>query len=165
MSTLSLLTSSAVFVRPMCGPPTRKYTSESVVGLCGLLALWPCWRPTRSRTGDSTVPASIVTPATITPGTPATSSGIAPFTAVSVACPIPSTTVSGRRTSMLRAMSYVPGVSSRCLPRASWLLMTRTGSDGLAMKKSPIPMVRPGVMPSAQETPRLSRCAAGTRTW
>src|SRR4029453_6773226 len=63
MSTLSLLTSSAVLVRPMCGPPTRKYTSDRVVGLVGLLALWPCSRPTRSRTGDSTLPASIVTPA------------------------------------------------------------------------------------------------------
>lgn len=71
----------------------------------------------------------------------------------------------GRLTWMLRAMSYTPGVSSRCLPRASWLLMTRTESDGLAMKKSPIGMVRPGVRPSAQVMPRLSRRTAGTRTW
>ena len=58
----------------------------------------------------------MVTPATITPGTSATRSGMAPSTAVRVACPMPSTTVFGRLTSMLRAMSYTPGVSSRCLP-------------------------------------------------
>ena len=47
----------------------------------------------------------MVTPATTTPGTSATSSGVAPLTAVSVAWPSPSTTVLGRLTSMLRAMS------------------------------------------------------------
>ena len=74
----------------------------------------------------------MVTPATITPGTSATSSGVEPPTAVRVACPTPSTTVSGRRTSMLRATSYTPGVSRRCLPRASWALMVWTESDGFA---------------------------------
>ena len=35
MSTWSLLTSSAVPALPTCGPPTRKYTSDSVVGFPG----------------------------------------------------------------------------------------------------------------------------------
>ncbi len=165
ISTWSLLTSRAVSVLPMCGPPTRKYTSDSVIGLRGVLWLRPCLRPTRSSTGDSFRPASMVTPATTTPGTPATSSGTAPLTAVRVACPMPSTIVSGRRTSMLRATSYTPGVSSRCRPRASSRLMTCTGSDGRATKKSLIGMVRPGVIRSPQVMPRVSRRTAGTRTW
>ena len=57
--------------------------------------------------------------------------------------------MSARLTLMLRAMSYTPGVSSRCLPRASWLLIACTESDGLATKKSLIGRVRPGVRPSA----------------
>ena len=39
-----------------------------------------------------------------------------------------------------------------------------TESDGFAMKKSRSGIVRPAVMPSAQETPRVSVCADGTRT-
>src|SRR5919109_1879192 len=63
--TLLLLTSSATSTLPMCGPPTRKYTSDSVVGLdgsffLGLLLLF--FVPTCRRSGDSTLPASIVTP-------------------------------------------------------------------------------------------------------
>ncbi|MFD1147709.1 hypothetical protein [Saccharothrix hoggarensis] len=61
-------------------------------------------------------------------------------------------------------MSYTPGVISRCLPRASWLLMSCTESAGVATKKSVSGMVRPGVMPSAHDTPRVSRRADGTRT-
>jgi hypothetical protein len=55
----------------MCGPPTRKYTSDSVVGFDGSFFFGlelPFFLPTWSSTGDSTGPASIVTPATITPG-------------------------------------------------------------------------------------------------
>ncbi len=107
----------------------------------------------------------MVTPATTTPGTSATTSGIEPRTAVSVAWPRPRTTVFARLTSMLRAMSYTPGVSSRFLPRASCWLMTCAESDGLATKKSPIGSVRPGVMPPAHVTPRVPFRAAGTRTW
>jgi hypothetical protein len=74
----------------------------------------------------------MVTPATTTPGTSATVSGVAPSTAVRVACPMPSTTVFARLTLIERAMSYTPGVSSRCLPCASWLLIRCTESPGFA---------------------------------
>ena len=50
------------------------------------------------------------------------------------------------------------------MPRASASLITSTGSDGFAMKKSPSGIVRPAVMPSAQETPLVLVCAEGTRT-
>jgi len=106
--TLSRLTSSAMSALPTCGPPTRKYTSDSVVGLDGSFFFGlelPFFLPTCRSTGDSTRPASIVTPATMTPGTSATVSGIAPSTAVSVACPRPRTTVSARLTEMLLATS------------------------------------------------------------
>src|SRR5512134_2136606 len=100
--TSSLLTSSATSDLPTWGPPTRKYTSESVVGLDGsLFELCLGFLPTCRRNGDSTVPASIVRPATITPGTSATVSGTAPPTAVRVACPMPRTTVLARFTEML----------------------------------------------------------------
>src|SRR3982751_5291997 len=103
MSTLEASTSRATSVLPTCGPPTRKYTSDSVVGFAGDDQPNP-W-PTRSSTGDFDGPASNVTPATTTPGTLATSSGIAPWDAVRVACPSPRTTVSGRHTRMLEPMS------------------------------------------------------------
>ena len=150
----------------MCGPPTRKYTSESVIGLAGsTFFAWPLpgW-PTWSSTGDSTVPASIVTPATTMPGASATFSGTAPSTAVSVAWPMPSTTVSARFTLIVLSMSYTPGVSSRCLPFASAELIEPTESPGFAMWKSVIGIVRPGVSPSAHVMPRVSVCASGTRT-
>ena len=84
----------------MCGPPTRKYTSESVVGLDGsLFAFFLGFLPTCRSIGDSTVPASIVTPMMI-PGTSLTVSGTAP-TAVRVACPMPRTTELARFTTML----------------------------------------------------------------
>ena len=51
------------------------------------------------------------------------------------------------------------------MPRASWLLIVCTESDGFAMKKSRSGIVRPFVMPSAQEMPRVFVCAEGTRTW
>jgi hypothetical protein len=56
-------------------------------------------------TGESSDPASIVTPATTMPSASFTSSGTAPPTAVSVACPSPSTTVPARLTSIVRSMS------------------------------------------------------------
>ena len=72
-----------------------------------------------TRVGESPVPASTVTPASTTPSAWwRTTSGVAPPTAVRVACPMPSTTVSSRRTTRLRSTSYTPGVSSRFLPRA-----------------------------------------------
>jgi hypothetical protein len=77
---------------------------------------------------------------------------------------MPSTTAFGRLTSMLRAMSYTPGVSSRFLPRASWELMACTESPGLATKKSLSGMVRPAVRSVDHEVPLELCCAAGTRT-
>src|SRR5215204_1949182 len=110
MSTSSLLTSRLTSALPTCGPPTRKYTSLSVVGSAGsLLWLLPCALPTRSSAGELTGPASTVTPATTTPGTSATVSGTEPPTAVRVAWPSPRTTVPARLTSMLRSTSYTPG--------------------------------------------------------
>ena len=106
--TSSLLTSSAMSALPTCGPPTRKYTSDSVVGS----KRWrffelPWWPPLADlqEHGRLLVPASIVIPATTTPGTSATVIGTAPRTAVSVAWPMPSTTVPARLTAMVRAMS------------------------------------------------------------
>ena len=77
---------------------------------------------------------------------------------------MPSTTVSARLTWMLLATSYTPGVSRRCLPLASCELIFPIESPGLAMTKSPIGMLRPGVTPSAHVMPRESVVAAGTRT-
>ncbi len=164
MSTSSAFTSSAVVVLPMCGPPTRKYTSLSVIGFAGSSTLSLSAAPTRSSTGESSVPASMVTPATTMPSASFTSSGTAPPTAVSVAWPSPSTTVFARLTLIVWATSYTPGVRIRCWPRASALLMSCTVSSGVAMKNSVIGMLRPAVSPSAQVTPRESCCAAGTRT-
>ena len=42
--------------------------------------------------------------------------------------------------------------------------MSFTLSDGVAMKKSVIGMLRPAVSPSAHETPLVFVCADGTRT-
>ena len=70
MSTLSALTSSAVVALPMCGPPTRKYTSLSVMGFAAsALFPWPLppALPTRMSTGESVVPASMVIPAMTMP--------------------------------------------------------------------------------------------------
>ena len=102
MSTLSALTSSAVVALPTCGPPTRKYTSLSVIGLAGVegvAAVAPCRRAAARATAS--VPASMVTPATTMPAASLISSGTAPPTAVSVAWPMPSTTVSARLTSIV----------------------------------------------------------------
>jgi hypothetical protein len=44
------------------------------------------------------------------------------------------------------------------------LLIACTESDGVATKKSRSGIVRPAVMPFAQEMPRVSVCADGTRT-
>ena len=57
------------------------------------------------RTFEFFSPASMVTPATTMPARSHTVIGVAPFTAVSVAWPMPSTTVPGRLMSMLRLMS------------------------------------------------------------
>src|SRR5215204_3597660 len=55
--TLSRLTWSAMSALPTCGPPTRKYTSESVVGLDGsLLELFLALLPICRSLGDSTAP-------------------------------------------------------------------------------------------------------------
>jgi len=59
----------------------------------------------------------------------------------------------------------MPGVSSRFLPPASWLLIVWTESDGVATKKSRSATVRPAVMPVAQEMPLVLVCGEGTRTW
>src|SRR2546427_4803004 len=103
-------------------------------------------------------------PAMSTPLTSATRSGTAPFTAVRVATPRPSTTVSGRLTTMDRSMSYTPGVKIRFFPRANWLLMVATESDGLARKKSDRGMEWPGVGPFRQVGPEEFVRVAGTNT-
>src|SRR5690349_2050288 len=77
---------------------------------------------------------------------------------------MPSTTWLGCQTLMLCAMSYTPGVSSRFLPSARLALISHTGSDGLATKKSLSGTVRPGVRPADQLVPLEFFCAAGTRT-
>lgn len=83
-STLSLLTSRLTEALPTCGPPIRKNTSWSVVGLAGslyfsefegppapgFLAL-----PMRISAGELTRPASTVTAAISTPGHPRRSAG------------------------------------------------------------------------------------------
>src|SRR5918999_4179295 len=64
ISTWSLETSSATSALPTWGPPTRKYTSDSVVGFDGSpfpQPARPFFLPTRRSTGDTTVPASTVT--------------------------------------------------------------------------------------------------------
>ena len=50
------------------------------------------------------------------------------------------------------------------MPRASWLLMTCTESDGLATKNSLSGIVRPAVMLPFHVVPRVFRRADGTRT-
>jgi hypothetical protein len=62
----------------------------------------PIW----SRTGEFAGPASNISPEMSTPLTFATAIGTAPCSAVSVAMPIPSAIVSGRRTLMVRPTSH-----------------------------------------------------------
>ena len=73
--------------------------------------------------------------------------------------------MSARFTRMLRATSYTPGVSRRCLPRESWALISSTESAGSATKKSSSDSVRPGVSAAAQVVPDEPCCARGTRTF
>src|SRR3954452_8095968 len=131
-STLSLLISSATSVLPTCGPPTRKYTSDSVVGFEAELWSRPYFDPTSNSVADWVLPASTVTPATTAPWTLPISIGVAPLAAVSVAWPRPSTTWLERLTRMLCPTLYTPGVSSRFLPRARAASTVRTESVGLA---------------------------------
>jgi hypothetical protein len=139
---------------PTCGPPIRKNTSCSAVGLAGLLIpRWPALVPICNSTGELFVPASIVMPAMSTPWTSAALITTAPLTAVNVAMPMPSTTVSAFLIVIVLLTSYTPGVNSRFMPRASWLLMAATESDGLAMKNFDNGIARPGVGPFSQVVP------------
>src|SRR5262245_13915467 len=170
---LLLSTTRLVVALPACGPPIRKKTSCSAPGSaavgCGLPRPWspsaaalslPNWR----RAGDVVGPASKISPATSTPLTSATRIGTTPFSAVSVAIPSPSTTVSGRFTLIVLSTSYTPGVKIRFLPLDSALLIDWMLSVGLAMKKSSIGIEWPGVGPFAHVVPRESTRAAGTKT-
>ena len=53
-------------------------------------------------------------------------------------------------------------MAKRTNPDATVIICTEF--DGFAMKNSVIGIVRPAVMPSAHEMPRVSICADGTRT-
>ena len=50
------------------------------------------------------------------------------------------------------------------MPRASWLLIVCTESDGFATKKAPSGIVRPAVIAWPHEVPLVWVCAEGTRT-
>ena len=65
---------------------------------------------------------------------------------------------------MDRSMLYTPGVRIRFLPRASWLLIVATESDGVAMKKSERGIERPGVGAFSQVGPAEFVRAAGMKT-
>ena len=71
-------------------------------------------------------------PASVTPGTSATATGVEPRCAVSVGMPSPSTTVFGRLTAMVRLTSYTPGVRIRFRPDCSCPKIFPSLSPGLA---------------------------------
>ena len=98
------------------------------------------------------------------PAASVTSSGTAPSTAVSVAWPMPSTTVLARLTWMLLGDVVHAGREDQVLAPGERVVDVPTESPGVAMKKSVIGMLRPAVSPSAQVIPRVPCCAAGTRT-
>src|SRR4051794_24482223 len=87
-----------------------------------------------------------------------------PRCAVSVGSPRPRTTVPGRLTSIVRSMSYTPGVRSRLRPRASSVSMRRTESDGRATKKSLSGSERPAGAAADHDVPCEFTRALGTKT-
>ncbi len=161
--TLLLLTTRLWAALPTPAPPIRKNTSLSEVGFAAWFAVEPAG-PTCIRTDELVVPASMSSPATLTPSTSATETAVTPLSGISVARPRPSTTVSGRVTRMVSERWKTPGVKSRFLPAASAALMVAAESPGLAMKNCEMGSEDPAA-PPAQLVPEVFVRRAGTKTW
>jgi hypothetical protein len=141
----------------------RKKTSCSEIGLPALLAFEPLG-PTSISTGELVAPASNMMPATFTPATSATRMATRPFSGRNVARPRPSTTVSGRVTCSVWFSRCTPGVTRRCLPWASALLMVAADVPGRTTKKSASEMDVPAGVLLNQEVPDELVRSAGTNT-
>ena len=148
---------------PGVAPPMRKNTSCSRVGSPGFDQPRP-GSPTCSSAGEFTGPASNIMPDSFTPGTLATSIARLPCAGTRVGKPRPSTTVSGRVTTMGWLRLYTPGVRIRFLPSSSAASISPTGVLGLAMKNRCIGMADPGVGPLPQVVPTELCWTAGTNT-
>ncbi len=99
--TWELLTTRLVAAWPGVPPPIRKNTSCTRSGSAGSAAPSPGRLPSCSSTGELTGPAAKIIPDSFTPGTLATRIATTPSAGTRVGKPRPSTTVSGRVTSML----------------------------------------------------------------
>jgi hypothetical protein len=130
--TLLLLTTRLVVAFPGVAPPMRKNTSLNVEGSDASLSLRARPLPTWRRTGELTGPASKRTPEIMIPFARAVVMAALPLVGTSVGKPRPSTTVSGRVTSMLWSRWYTPGVRRRFRPAWSAALIVDTESTGVA---------------------------------
>jgi hypothetical protein len=99
--TLLLLTIRLVAARPACAPPMRKKTSVSADGSDASLSLRACPPlPTCRSTGELVGPASKITPEIRIPFAREVVIAALPFVGIRVGKPRPSTTLSGRVTSI-----------------------------------------------------------------
>ena len=164
--TWSLLTSSATSALPTCGPPTRKYTSDSVVGLAGSIFFGPAAGladPQQHRRLDG---------AGVDRDAGDDDAGHVGDRQRHRAVDRGERRVPQAEHDRVGALDVDAAVDVVDAGREQQVLAARepavdrcAESAGVATKKSSSGIVRPGVSPASQVMPRVSVCAAGTRTW
>src|SRR6266496_2150255 len=104
-------------------PPTRHDTSNTAVGLALWSTLLALTLPICKRFTELLLPASSNKPEIVTPPTSATIMAGVPYVGLRVAKPRPRTTVLVFRTTIGCERLYTPGVSIKCKPRWSAMLI------------------------------------------